>query len=224
MTDPDTSPALSAESSGSDPAPARAPRKLRDELLLGLLMLAGCALLGLLVGLLWHWLAPQVPLYADSTAVYLKDPEGEQAIGADGTLALLGAGFGLLAGAVAYLATRARRGGITVAVCLAGGGLLGGYVAMRLGVALGPGSNVIALAKAVPAGHTFYGPLKLTGKGMLLVWPAASLLTLIALTALFTPKPESVPVQWPTPPAAQGAADAGTADAGTTAEERPERS
>nr|WP_236655317.1 ABC transporter permease [Streptacidiphilus carbonis] len=162
-------------------------------------MLAGSALLGVLMGFLWHWLAPKVPLYADSSAVYLKDPEGEQAIGADGTFAILGAGAGLVVGAVAYWLSRRRQGGITVALGLAAGGLLGAFVAMWLGTALGPGGNVIATAKSVPAGQTFYGPLKLTAKGVLLTWPAFAMIALLALTALFTPKPQAPPVVWQTP-------------------------
>ena len=107
----------------------KAPRSARTEALIAVLLLAGSALLGVLAGFLWHWLAPKVPLYADSSAVYLKDPEGEQAIGADGTFALLGAGFGLVSAVIAYLLTRRRSGGVGVAVGLAGGGLLGGYLA-----------------------------------------------------------------------------------------------
>lgn len=177
----------------------KAPRGVRTEALIAVLLLAGSALLGVLAGLLWHWLAPKVPLYADSSAVYLKDPEGEQAVGADGTFALIGAGAGLVAAAVAYWRTRRRQGGVTVALGLVAGGLLGGYIAMKLGTALGPGGNVIATAKSVPTGSTFYGPLKLTAKGVLLTWPAAAMVVLIGLTALFTPKPQAPPTVWQTP-------------------------
>ncbi|MFC1403820.1 MULTISPECIES: hypothetical protein [Streptacidiphilus] len=182
------------------PAPAGKPqRSVRTEALIAVLLLAGSALLGVLAGFLWHWLAPKVPLYADSSAVYLKDPEGEQAIGADGTFAIIGGCAGLLAGAVAYWLSRRRQGGVTVALGLVAGGLLGGYIAMKLGTALGPGGNVIATAKSVPTGSTFYGPLKLTAKGVLLTWPAAAMVVLIGLTALFTPKPQAPPVVWQTP-------------------------
>jgi hypothetical protein len=51
----------------------------------------------------------------------------------------------------------------------------------------------------VPTGSTFYGPLKLTAKGVLLTWPAAAMVVLIGLTALFTPKPQAPPVVWQTP-------------------------
>ncbi|WP_370078980.1 hypothetical protein [Streptacidiphilus sp. MAP12-16] len=182
------------------PLPARPPRNLRAELVIAAALVAGSALLGVLMGALWHWLAPRVPLYADTSAVYLKDPEGEQAVGADGTFALIGLGIGLLAGAAAYWTTRARQGGITVAVGLTAGGLLGGYVAVKLGAALGPGSDVVALARSVPTGQTFYGPLKLTAQGVLVAWPIAALAVLVGLTALFTPRPAPAPAHEETPP------------------------
>ncbi|WP_182442638.1 hypothetical protein [Streptacidiphilus sp. PB12-B1b] len=190
MTAPNTDPETETE------APRRArpsARALRTELLVGLALVAGSALLGLVMGLVWHWVAPKVPLYADSSDIYLLDPEGEQSISADLYFAGIGLVCGLLTGGLAYWRSRARQGGIAVAVGLALGGLAGGYVAWKLGVALGPSGNIVATAKSVPLGRTFYGPLALTAKGVLLAWPAASLLALVALTGLFTPKPAALP-------------------------------
>ncbi|MEZ0093084.1 hypothetical protein [Streptacidiphilus sp. EB129] len=180
--------------------PVRAPVELRANLVIICALLVGSAVLGVLMGAVWHWLAPKVPLYADTSAVYLKDPEGEQAIGADGTFALIGLGFGLVAGALAYWRTRARQGGVTVAVGLALGGLLGAYIAAKVGTALGPTGDVVAAARAVPTGQTFYGPLKLTAQGVLTAWPIAALAVLMGLTALFTPKPQPQPMHWQGPP------------------------
>ncbi|MFC1412372.1 hypothetical protein ACEZCY_07790 [Streptacidiphilus sp. N1-12] len=201
MTVPDTFQDFPAPPPEPEPkAKERTLRGLGRELVLALLLLAGCALLGLLMGVLWHWLAPKVPLHADATAVYLNDPEGEQAIGADGTFGLLGAGFGLLTGAAAYLATRARQGGISVAVGLGAGGLLGAYLAWggRQSAAAYQ-AGVLKVAKSVPTGHTFYGPLQLTTKAVVLIWPILALLTLIALTAAFSPRPTPPPVPWQGP-------------------------
>jgi hypothetical protein len=179
------------------PAPPRSRRyDLRTELLIGVALVGGAAVLGLLMGLLWHLVAPKVPLYADTQAIYLLDPEGEQAISADMYFAMLGAGFGLLVGALAYWRSRAREGGVTVVVGLVLGGLLGSWIAMKLGVAMGPGSNIVATAKSVALGRTFYAPLTLTAKAMLLAWPAAALIALTVLTSLFTPRPAPTPIEW----------------------------
>jgi hypothetical protein len=199
------------DSPRDSPAPTdREPRTLRvlgAEAALALLLIAVCALLGLLMGQFWHWLAPQVPMHADSSAVYLNDPEGEQAIGADGTFALIGVGFGLVTGAAAYLATRSRQGGVGVAVGLAVGGLLGGWIAWGGGQsAKAYQSAVLKLAKSFPTGHTFYGPLQLTTKAVLLIWPILALVALLALTGVFSPRPRP-----PAPAENDPEAGAGTA-------------
>ncbi|MFF0836478.1 MULTISPECIES: AAA family ATPase [unclassified Streptomyces] len=154
------------------------------------------ALGGVLFGLLWWWLAPHVPLIADhvgkSWVVYIKDTEGEQAIGVDGTFTLLGLAFGLVSAVVVFLWR--RRGGVPLVVALGVGGLLASLLAWRLGVWLGPESDVIAHAKAVGKGVTFPAPLDLGAKGALLAWPLAALLVHLGLTALFGPRdPEEEP-------------------------------
>ncbi|MEU3981825.1 AAA family ATPase [Streptomyces sp. NPDC026672] len=151
---------------------------------------------GVLLGLLWVWLAPHVPLVGDQVdknwVVYLKDSEGEQAIGVDGTFTLLALAFGAVSAVVVFLLR--RRGGVPLAVGLGVGALLGGVVAWRLGVFLGPEKDVIAHAKAVGKGVTFSAPLKLGTKGALLAWPFAALVVHLGLTALFGPRdPETLP-------------------------------
>lgn len=180
------------------------PRALGVELGLFLLLIAAGALLGLLFGAVWHWLAPQVPMHSDGTAIYLNDPEGEQAIGADGVFAVTGAVFGLVTGAAVYLATRARQGGVGVVLGLVGGALLGGCIAWGGGWSeKAYQAKVVGIAKSVPTGQTFHGPLELTTKLGLVAWPIAALLVLMVLTALFTPRPEPRPLPWDTtPPAA----------------------
>ncbi|MGJ5750862.1 hypothetical protein [Streptomyces puniciscabiei] len=153
------------------------------------------ALGGVLFGLLWWWLAPHVPLVGDvvdrSWVVYLKDSEGEQAVGVDGTFTLLGLGLGLVSAVVVFLAR--RRGGVPVVVALGLGALLGSLLAWRLGIWLGPTSDVLAHAKQVGKGVTFSAPLKLGAKGALLAWPLAALLVHLGLTALFGPRDPELP-------------------------------
>ncbi|MFJ8196092.1 AAA family ATPase [Streptomyces sp. NPDC096152] len=148
------------------------------------------ALGGLLLGLLWWWLAPHVPLVGDvvdnSWVVYFKDTEGEQAIGVDGTFTLLALAFGLVSALAVFLVR--RRGGVPLVVALCVGGLLGSLLAWRFGIWLGPGKDVIAQAKAAGKGVTFPAPLKLSAKGALLAWPLAALVVHLGLTALFGPR------------------------------------
>ncbi|WP_314172764.1 hypothetical protein [Streptomyces winkii] len=156
---------------------------MRREVRTGSLCVLILIVLGVGLGLLWLWLAPRVPLVSVDNGVFLKDPEGEEAIGADGTFVLLAVAFGLVTGVVAFL--RGRGGGIGVVVGLAVGALLGSVLAWQLGVWLGPSSDLAASAKAAGENKTFDGPLKLQAKGALLVWPFITLATHLVLTGVF---------------------------------------
>jgi hypothetical protein len=175
---------------------------VRQEVRTGALSALVVLVLGVALGLLWLWLAPRVPLVRVDEGVFLKDPEGEEAIGADGTFVLLAIGFGVVTGVLAFL--RSRAGGIGIIVGLAVGALLGSVLAWQLGVWLGPGSDLAASAKAAGPHKTFDGPLKLQAKGVLLVWPFIALATHLALMGVFghrDPEPAA-----PQPPADGGAA------------------
>ncbi|WDM11673.1 AAA family ATPase [Streptomyces lavenduligriseus] len=168
---------------------------LRTELREAAVITVVLAFGGVLLGLLWWWLAPHVPLVGDvldkSWVVYLKDSEGEQAVGVDGTFTLLGLGFGLVSALVVFLLR--RHGGAPLVVALGLGGLLGSLLAWRLGIWLGPDADVLAHAQAVGKGVTFSAPLKLSAKGALLAWPLAALLAHLGLTALFGPRDPETP-------------------------------
>jgi hypothetical protein len=168
---------------------------MKTELRQAAVITVAVALGGVLLGLLWWWLAPHVPLVGDqvdrSWVVYLKDSEGEQAVGVDGTFILLALGFGLLSAVLVFLLR--RRGGVPVVVALGLGALLGSLLAWRLGVWLGPSTDVLAHAKQVGKGVTFSAPLKLSAKGALLAWPLAALLVHLGLTALFGPRDPEPP-------------------------------
>jgi hypothetical protein len=162
----------------------------------------GVALSGLLLGVLWWWLAPHVPLVGDlvdnNWVMYLKDSEGEQAIGVDGTFTLLALAFGVLSALVVFLAR--KRGGVPLVVALCVGGLLGSVLAWRVGIWLGPPQNVIAQARHVGKGVTFAAPLKLGAKGALLAWSVAALVVHLGLMALFAPR-DPDPYEAAAPPA-----------------------
>lgn len=187
-----------AEQSPAVPEPEEAPREpwtalLRGEVRTGLVIVLGSALLGVVVGLVWCWIAPRVPLYADATSVYLKDPEGEQQAAADGWFAVLGAIAGVLVAALAYWRTRHREGGLAVPVGLTLGGLLGGWIAWQVGSALGPSKSLAADAKKVPLGHVFDAPIDLHARAALVAWPVFALVVLIAAMSTFAPRHDGRP-------------------------------
>ncbi|MFM9367347.1 hypothetical protein [Streptomyces sp. Da 82-17] len=179
------------------PAPGDDGPGLPAELIQAAVVAVVLTVSGALLGLLWEKLAPRVPLVADEKAVFLKEIEGEQAIGADGTFILLALGFGLVSGIAVFLWR--RRGGIPLVVGLALGGLLASVVAWRLGLLFGPGDDVVARAKEVGPGVAFDAPLKLNALGALLAWPIAALAAHLGLTALFGPRdPEyALHAAWP---------------------------
>ncbi|OSC63892.1 AAA family ATPase [Streptomyces sp. 4F] len=161
---------------------------------------AAVTLSGLLLGVLWWKLAPSVPLVGevvgDRWLVYLKESEGEQSVGVDGTFTLLALAFGALSAVVVFLLR--RRGGVPLVVALGAGGLLGSLLAWRVGIWLGPAQDVIAHAKEVGKGVTFSAPMKLGAKGALLAWPIAALVVHLGLTGLFGPR-DPEPDPWPAP-------------------------
>ncbi|MFC8079389.1 ABC transporter permease [Streptomyces sp. NPDC057307] len=165
----------------------------RTELKQAAVVTLAVAVSGVLFGFLWLWLSPRVPLIAGESAVFLKDTEGEEAIGADGTFVLLALGFGVVSAALVFLFR--RRGGIPLVVGLALGGLLASGLAWLIGWGLGP-DDVVTQARAAGQGATFDAPLELNARGALLAWPVAAMVVHLALTALFGPRdpdPEWVP-------------------------------
>lgn len=168
--------------------------ELRKDLRDSALVVVAVALLGIALGFLWLWLAPRVPLVSTDEAVFLKDTEGEEAIGADGTFLLLGVGLGVLTALAVFLFR--RRGGTALVVALAVGSLLGSLLGWGIGVWFGPSRDVVEQARQVGEGVTFDAYLDLRAKGALLAWPVAAMLVHLGLTGLFGPRdPEP---DWPT--------------------------
>ncbi|CAG6395368.1 ABC transporter permease [Streptomyces cocklensis] len=141
---------------------------------------------GIALGLLWLWLSPRVPLVSDGKAVYLKDTEGEEAIGGDGTFALIAAGLGILTAAAVFW--RYRRGGVGVVLGLAAGGVLASVVGWRLGIWLGPDTDIVAHATAVGPKVVFDAPLELRAKSALVAWSVAAMVVHLVLTSAFGPR------------------------------------
>ncbi|MFF5636740.1 DUF2567 domain-containing protein [Streptomyces sp. NPDC012825] len=157
------------------------------EVVQGALVTIASAVAGVLLGVLWLNLAPRVLLVSDGKGVYLRNSEGETAIGADGTFVLLALAFGAVAGITVFLLR--RRGGVPLVLGLAAGGVLGSLLAWGLGTHFGPTSDVVAHAKAVGPDVTFEAPLELhLGAAALLAWPLAAMIVHLSLTAAFGPR------------------------------------
>ncbi|MFE5712680.1 DUF2567 domain-containing protein [Streptomyces sp. NPDC056501] len=166
--------------------PAGDPITAAEVVLGGVVALVSTAL-GALLGVLWLWQAPRVLLISDGKGVYLRDSEGESAIGADGTFVLLALAFGVVAALVVFLLR--RKGGVPLVLGLALGGVLGSLVAWGVGTSFGPARDVVAHAKSVGPNVVFEAPLELNmAAAAMLAWPLAAMIVHLALTALFGPR------------------------------------
>ncbi|MDX6743054.1 hypothetical protein [Actinocorallia sp. A-T 12471] len=140
------------------------------------------ALVGVPAGLLWVWLAERPGYVVVEGRAHLLDPETQDLIAADGKLALVCLGVGLVLGVLAYW--RAGRGNdLTLVLALASGGLLGSLVAWWFGHRFGLAAFTDAIATGAD-GTRVTGPLDLGAKGVLTLWPLASVLAFGVLEAL----------------------------------------
>jgi hypothetical protein len=139
------------------------------------------AVAGAPVGVLWHFLAPAVPVInAGGGRIVVNDPSPEEYIAADGWLAILGFAFGIAAAVLAWLVLRRHRGPwLVVAVTL--GCLLAPVVAWQAGRLIGAGAYQ-AWRTSSAQGATYDAPPDLHAYGVLLVpaFAAVILLTLLA--------------------------------------------
>ncbi|WP_369778996.1 hypothetical protein [Streptomyces sp. R33] len=141
---------------------------------------------GVLLALLWVWLAPRAQYVSNGEAVFLRSSESEARIGADGTFFVLSLGFGVLTAVLVFLWR--RRGGVPLVVGLAIGSGFAALVGWRLGLWLGPSADVAAAALKAGKGVPFDAPLQLLARGVLLVWPMVAVAVHLGLTALWSPQ------------------------------------
>ncbi|MFD9356560.1 hypothetical protein [Streptomyces sp. NPDC060031] len=183
------------------------PADIRD----GAAVALAVGVAGVLLGLLWAWLAPRVQYVSNGEAVFLRNTESEARIGSDGTFMLLSVGLGALSAVLVFLWR--RRGGVPLVIGLVIGSGFASLVGWRLGLWLGPTSDLVAAAKAAGKGVTFDAPLELLAHGVLLGWPMAAVVVHLALTALWSPSEAPALPAWPGtyPPAHVHTPDAGAA-------------
>jgi hypothetical protein len=139
-------------------------------------------LLGVPLGLLWHWLAPSVPvLDAGQTGIVVNDPSPEEYIAADGWYTMLGLGFGLLVAIVAWLVMRKDRGPFLLLGVVLGTLGAGYLIAPWIGGLIGRG-NYRHWQETAAQGATYLAPPQVHSVGPRLVpaFAAAIVLTLLA--------------------------------------------
>jgi hypothetical protein len=94
------------------------------------------AVLGFPLGMLWQWLAPDVPVLIVSDGAVYNDPQPEQFIAGDGWFAVLGLAFGLVLAIVTWVLFRRLRGPLLLAL-LAVSGTVAAVIAWKYGRDLG---------------------------------------------------------------------------------------
>jgi hypothetical protein len=158
------------------------PRPWRRTLLVAALTGVVVLVLGAPLGLIWHWLAPSVPvLDAGSNGIVVNDPSPEEYIAADGWYTMLGLGFGLVVAIVAWLVMRKDRGPYLLLGVVLGTFGAGYLVGPWIGGLIGRGGYHHWEQTAVQ-GATYLAPPQVHSVGPRLVaaFAAAIVLTLLA--------------------------------------------
>lgn len=160
--------------------PLVGPARLRAEAGLALELTGLACLLGLVVGALWALLAPQ-PVWVVVDGGLLMDSLTSGAlVAADGWLGALCLLAGLVLAALAVRRWPQRPVGALAG--LVAGGVAGAAAAAWLGQAL-ESADVVARAAGLPLGARVDGGLTLRAAGVLLFWPIASTLVVLAWAA-----------------------------------------
>jgi hypothetical protein len=147
------------------------------------------------VAALWVWLAPAVQGTLSQGAVYYTSPESKEFVGQDGTLGIICFVLGLLCGGLGYVLFH-KKGAAGAALGLAGGGLLGGYLATKAAGVFGPGhgKTILQMVVGMHDNTVFSLPLQLRAVGVLWFWPLAAIAVYLILTILLGPvEPTSDP-------------------------------
>lgn len=182
----------------SRPGPRRPTlwRRYRADAVAFAVVVAACLVVGAIVGLIWEQITPRVPLLATQEGVFQTSPETETSIALDGWFAVCGVIAGIVLAPLAFW--RFRRQGVATALALTVGGLAGSYLAFKVGVRLGP-DGIMEQVRRIGLGKRFDQPLDLKAKGVLLLWPIASMVIFLGLSAGFAPADREEPVAGPGP-------------------------
>ncbi|MGC0414867.1 AAA family ATPase [Embleya sp. AB8] len=168
---------------GADAAPSLWER-YRADVIAFAVVVGACLVAGTIVGVVWEQIAPRVPLIATKDGVFQTAPETESSIALDGWFAVCGVVAGIVLAPPAFW--RFRRQGVATALALTVGGLAGSYLAFKIGVQLGP-DGIAEQVRRVGLGKRFDQPLDIQAKGVLMLWPIASMVIFLGLSAGFAP-------------------------------------
>lgn len=161
----------------------------RGDVIAGGIVFGVCLLVAVAAGAVWYAIAPDIPKIVVDHVEYLRpDAPPEAEIARDGWFALIGATVGLVLGLLAFW--KGRKYGVGVAIGLGVGGMLGSYIAYKVGGALGPDTFGEKLLKR-DGRIEFDEPLRIQAKGVLYLWPMASVILFLCLTAGFGPRDRS---------------------------------
>jgi hypothetical protein len=163
-------------------------RPWRRTLVVALLTALIIAAAGALLGVLWHFLSPTVPvLDTGQSGIVVNDPSPEEYVAADGWFTLIGFAFGLVAAVVAWLVMRRDRGpGLLLGVTI--GALAAALVAWQVGREIGLRAYEHWRDTAT-AGATYHAPPDLHTHGALLV-PAFAAVIVTTLLAGWSNDPD----------------------------------
>jgi hypothetical protein len=145
--------------------------------------------LGLVVGVVWVWVAPDVLLRAGTDGAYLDELEGGRVFARNGWFAVLAGAAGVIVALLGWV--RHRHTPVPLVIGLAISGLLGSIVAWRLGVAVGPESLAVQ-QETLGGDQPLQAPLRIDAPGVLLAWSVLSIATVFVL-ALFQRHPRRQP-------------------------------
>jgi hypothetical protein len=158
-----------------DLVPALAKPDVRTQAVLGLRVAAALVLGGGLIGLVWRFVAPVAQVRIESTGGYFVDPE--QYVAADAWFAGLCLVAGVVAGLVAWRLL--RRVPLAAVLGLAGGGIVGAFIAREVGQLLGHVDGNAAVR--LPVGTVTGVSLQLQASAALVVLPVAAVGTWLVL-------------------------------------------
>lgn len=155
---------------------------------------------GLLVGVAWRLIAPEVVVEVTDGNTALLPLEARRLFTVDAWFAILGGVAGLLVTLVMFTRHRHRHRPLATLAGLVAGGVLGSFVAWRLGRLLGPEPLDQRVADAAD-GARLPLQLDLEATGVLLVWPVVAVVAVLVITALSDdhtpwrrPRPDAAPI------------------------------
>jgi hypothetical protein len=174
----------------------RSPRRVVVECLVAALVV------GLLAGVVWYLLVPDVTVaVGDDGEPRLGTAAASGVFAYDAWFMVVGSISGSALGAVLF--TRHRRHPVVAVVAIAASGLVGSLLAWRVGVILGP-EAVEARATALDNGGTLTLDVGLEAYGVLLAWPIAALVAVLAVSAWLDDRAPVSPRHAPPPPPGVG--------------------